>query len=128
MIGLGRVPLEALVGVQSSWADTSSLNFDMKQIQNAMLLSWMFWGIFHGIWSFFLKSRRQSLRSNASHRSLWRPILNLVDMMAVIAVQSTLLSQSTPIWFVCALITVKSVLQSHRKSSPKLLRMLVIGI
>lgn len=126
MVGLGRVPFEALTTIQHSWVDPLSSGFDVKQIQSAALFSWLFWGVFQGIWSFFLRSRRQNEGDRRSRRKLIQPVVNLLDMMVTIAIQSIWLPQNAKVWILCAVIVVKSILQDQRQSSPKLLRMLIL--
>ena len=126
MIGLGRNPIEALSG-HYSWIGVIQLQLSNEQIYAAGIISWLLWSVLHGLWLLLLKSRRQKGSDNHRFKYHWLSVLNLADMIIVIAAQTLMPPEKNIGWLVCASLTVKSFTQAQRKATSKLFRWLISG-
>ena len=126
MVGLGKAPLEAISGCQP-YILTDIVKRYTKQTHNAIIFCWLYWSILYGLWALLLRARRPNHSQNNQSNHCWRTLVNVADMMVIIAIQTVLLPLQKGVWFVCLSITVKSFLQAQ-KSIPKIVLLLSLAI
>jgi hypothetical protein len=137
MIGLEEVPLRILSDRSSSLGlrefvimMLSRLRQDASQLCSTLLFSWLFLGALHGSGAFLLRSHSSS-RGNDNHRrdgNRKLPLVNAIDMTIMIAMGTKSWAPKSAVWPVCALIAIKSFLQTTRNTIPRLFRMSIQGI
>ncbi|KAL3784089.1 hypothetical protein HJC23_012278 [Cyclotella cryptica] len=136
MIGLGEVPLRILSDQSSAlgfgeyvFMKLSLLRQDRGQLCPTVLFSWLFWGILHGIGAFLLKTSSPSRGNNSlRYGNRRQSLVNAIDMAIMIAIGTHSLTPKAGVWLVCALITMKSYLQTKRNDTPRLFRISTLGL
>ncbi|KAL9183087.1 hypothetical protein ACHAXT_004874 [Thalassiosira profunda] len=116
MLGLGEVPLQALLSWNECF-DIEGILHKRERTTLGALGAWTMWGLLHGMWAMFLRSRpsprASSPRAQSPETSRRRSAIRVLDLMVMLsAAQIVPLEMKSTVLTTCAFLTAKSFIQS----------------